>query len=299
MHEALVQLAERQHGLVTRPQALKVASPARLRRWTRDGRLIIVRTGVYRFAGVPITWEQQVLAACLVGGMRSAASFATAAALWGFVGFDRPDRIEITIPSRQRARIPGIRVHDTQVSGRRHVTRLHAIPLTTPARTLCDLTASNSIGQVARALDDALRRRLTTLQRVERVFRDMATKGRRRSTIMRALLEERVPGFDPGESEQEAKLVRWIVGAGLPKPLQQHRVRIGRRTFRLDLAYPQYKLALEYDGWDTHRPRTAFDSDRERGNELRLAGWDVLHFTSRSTRHDVVRVVTAAIQASM
>lgn len=116
---------------------------------------------------------------------------------------------------------------------------------------------------------------------------------------MRALLEERLPGFDPGESAQEAKLVRWIVSAGLPRPVQQHRVRIGSRTYRLDLAYPHLKIGIEYDGWDTHRPRSSFDADRERDNALRIAGWTTLHFTSRSVRSEVVRTVEAAIKATM
>ena len=73
-------------------------------------------------------------------------------------------------------------------------------------------------------------------------------------------------------------------------------MRVGRRNFRLDLAYPELKLGIEYDGFDYHLPRSVFDSDRDRGNELEIAGWLVLHFTSGSTNERIVATVRAARQ---
>jgi very-short-patch-repair endonuclease len=73
-------------------------------------------------------------------------------------------------------------------------------------------------------------------------------------------------------------------------------VRVAGRSFRLDLAYPELKLAIELDGWDIHRTRTAFDDDRWRANLLVAAGWTLLRFTSRSTEREIVDCVTAARQ---
>ncbi len=258
--------------------------------------LVPIRTGVYRVAGAPLTWEQHIVAAVLAGGDGAVASFRSAAWIWRLEGFEPPDALEITIRRRRRARLPGVIVHDSTVVGRRHHTVHTSIPVTTPARTLCDLTAVCGLGVVARALDDALRRRLTTLERTKRVFLDLANQGRRRSTFMRTLLEERLPGFEPGESEQEAKLLRWIVEAGLPRPTAQHRVRVNGRRYRLDLAYPKLKIGIEYDGWDAHRGRVAFDADPVRDNELREAGWWILHFTAASTRAYVVEKVENALR---
>jgi very-short-patch-repair endonuclease len=169
------------------------------------------------------------------------------------------------------------------------------IPVTTPARTLCDLTACCLPWIVERAVDDALRRKLTTLGQLEKVFLDLANKGRRRSTVMRGILEARLPGFDPGDSDPEAELVRWLVEAGLPRPKQQHRVRVANRTYKLDLAYPSHKIAIEYDGWDVHRMRTAFDADPVRDMDLEDEEWRVLHFTSKSSRRAVVDRVRNAL----
>ena len=103
---------------------------------------------------------------------------------------------------------------------------------------------------------------ITTLERVERVFLDLAQLGRRRSTA-------------------------------------QHRVRVGARAYRLDLAYPDLLIGIEYDGWDPHRTRSAFDGDRARQNPLEIIGWLILRYTSRSTRQVVVQEVEQAISARM
>lgn len=190
-------------------------------------------------------------------------------------------------------------MHDTQVRGPRHFTHLGPIPVTTPARTLCDTTAYSPPWLVERGTDDALRRKLMTLRALMRVFLDLATQGRRRSTIMRAVLDDRLPGFQPGDSQPEVRLTRWLTSAGLPKPVQQHRVRIGNKTYRMDLAYSAEKIDIEYDGWETHRVRSTFDADRERDQILELDGWLVLRFTSRHGRATVVeRVATALITRS-
>jgi very-short-patch-repair endonuclease len=148
---------------------------------------------------------------------------------------------------------------------------------------------------VERAVDDALRRKLATLSQLEKVFLDLANRGRRRSTVMRGILQARLPGFDPGGSDREVELVHWIADAGLPRPKQQHRVKNGGRTYKLDLAYPAHKVAIEYDGWDVHSTRTAFDADPVRDMDLEDEGWRVLHFTSKSTRRAVVDRVRNAL----
>jgi hypothetical protein len=289
-------LARRQHGLLTRAQLLAVITEHQLEHATRTGEFELVRRCVYRVGGAPWTWDQQVLAACLAGRTGTVASFRTAARVWGLPGALDDDPLEVTTPTRRRVRMPGVRVHDSFILGGWHTAVRHAIPVTSPARTLCDLTACWRPWEVERAVDDALRRKLLTLQRLEAVFLDLAHRGRRRSTVMRAVLEARLPGFDPGDSPMEAKVLRWIVGAGLPLPVQQHRVRIDGHTYRLDLAYPDLKIAIEYDGWDWHSRRSSFDGDRARQNPLELAGWLVLRYTSRSTKRIVVADISEALR---
>jgi very-short-patch-repair endonuclease len=62
---------------------------------------------------------------------------------------------------------------------------------------------------------------------------------------------------------------------------------------RIDLAYPARKLAIELDGWEFHRTRTAFDDDRFRANLLVASGWTLVRFTSRSTDEEIVACLQA------
>lgn len=294
---ALAALARRQHGLVTTRQAADVLSADQVRYRIRTGRLERVHPGVLRIAGAPEGWEPAVMAAVLASGSGAVASFLAAAHLWNLAGFWEMPPVEITTPTRRRTRLADVLVHDSQVLDGIHVARRHAIPVTSVARTLCDLTACCWPNQVGRALDDALRRKLVSLKRVDAVFDDLASRGRRRSTVMRGLLAERGPSFHPGGSDPEVRMVRTLLSAGLPRPVQQHTVRVDGKTYRLDGAYPSYRVGLEYEGFDFHTGRTAFDDRYERDRLLKRARWLIVYVTSRTSKDQVVRDTRDALEA--
>jgi hypothetical protein len=96
---------------------------------------------------------------------------------------------------------------------------------------------------------------------------------------------------DPGaESPPESHLRVRLVLAGLPRPVVQHPVRLpGGLVLHPDLAWPDFKVAVEYDGhW--HADPEQLHRDRRRLNQLVGAGWIVLHVTSRRLRDDFGRV---------
>jgi very-short-patch-repair endonuclease len=115
---------------------------------------------------------------------------------------------------------------------------------------------------------------------------------------MREILEHRLPGYEPGESHPEKRIVDVLVRAGLPEPTRQHSVTFGGRRYRIDLCYPAAKIAIEYDGWDHHKGRRAFDADRARGNDLVLLGFQLLRFTSKSSDHTIADTVSSALARS-
>lgn len=281
--------AKTQHGLVTTPQAERLLTPDQVRYRVRTGRLERVLPGVLRVSGAPEGWEPAVMAAVLGAGDGAVASFRAAAHLWSLAGFWEPPPVEVTTPSRWRVRIPDVVVHDSEVLHGLHVDRRHGIPVTSVARTLCDLTACASANQVGRALDDALRRKLVSLRRVREVFADLETRGRRRSTAMRALLEERGPAYQPGGSDPEVRMIRVLAAAGLPGLVPQHRVRVDGKTYRLDAAIVPYRVGFEYEGFDFHTGRTAFDDRYERDRLLKRARWLIVYVTSRTTDAQLVR----------
>jgi very-short-patch-repair endonuclease len=291
---AIARFGKRQHGLVTTEQVLASSTRHELNHLVATGRLEPLRRGVYRCAGAPETWHQHLLSACLAAGGNAAASFRAAAVLWELPDFDR-DRLEITVPGRLNPRLADVVVHQTNVWGPRHTAVRHVIPTTSVARTLCDLTAVVWPWRVVRLVNDAERRGIVSLRQLLRVFQDLENRGRRRSTVMRAVLADRLEGIRPGGSEREVDVAKLLLRARLPRVEQQHRIRIGRRVVRVDFAYPTLKIAIEYDGWKPHRTRLAFDADRARDNELEIRGWLVLRFTSRWTRREIVDTVRAAI----
>jgi hypothetical protein len=287
----VAELGRRQHGLVTFSQLGRD-------RFATDhavasGRLEPVRRGVYRIAGTPPTWEQRVMAAVLAIPA-SRASHRTAARLFGLEAF-AGDMVEVTVRGRQRTRRAGVVIHDTAVVGPLHGDIALGIPCMSPARTLCDLTAITDSWTVEPAVDEALRKRIVTVRGLATVFADLEQRGRRRSTVMREILEARAGAVGAGESHPEVRVSKLIVAAGLPAPTQQHRVRVGGRTARLDLAYPDLLIAVEYDGWAFHASRSAFDRDRAHANELELLGWLVLRFTSNSSDTAIVQTIRRAI----
>jgi very-short-patch-repair endonuclease len=79
--------------------------------------------------------------------------------------------------------------------------------------------------------------------------------------------------------------------------VHQHPVEVGGRRRHLDLAYPAERLGIEFDGFAEHGLlRSTFDDDRVRDNDLRLAGWLMLHFTSRSKPAEIVETTARALR---
>jgi very-short-patch-repair endonuclease len=94
----------------------------------------------------------------------------------------------------------------------------------------------------------------------------------------------------------ETRLRLTLVLGGLPRPVTQHRIydHTGRFVARVDLAYPELRIAIEYDG-ENHKERWAEDMVRQ--NRIIGAGWTLMRYTNR----DVVRrskTVVAQVDAA-
>lgn len=88
-------------------------------------------------------------------------------------------------------------------------------------------------------------------------------------------------------SDLEELLGQYIKLSGLPAPSREYRFH-PRRRWRFDFAWPRYKVAVEIDGGIYHRGRhvrgSGFERDAEKRNAAVMAGWRVLHFTSRHVK---------------
>jgi hypothetical protein len=294
-HAALAIIAARQLGLFTSAQALEAGfTKWAIRRNLGTGAWIRVRHRVLVVGGSPVTWAQSVLAAVLATGPHAVASHDTAAELWDLPGLGRRT-LEVTTDRPSWVRQPSVRSHRTATFLREEHTVHHGVPVTTVARTLVDVSARYSVAQLGPAVDEAIRKEKLRLDALRRCAAELAPAPGRRMNRVHCVLGKRLPGYEPGESDLEMRVLRAIVGADLPEPVQQYRVTLSGRRCRIDLAYPEVKLAIEVDGWDSHRSRTAFDRDRARENDLVAEGWRVLRFTSRSEPSEIARLVAALL----
>jgi len=288
----VARVARHQDGLVTRAQAIAAGASPRiiehrleLGLWIRDG------AGLYRMAGVPVTWPQRVRAACLIAAPGAVASHRTAAALYLVSGI-RPGRIEITVAEGGSARNPLARVHRSKFLERADCGRVGGIPVTRPARAMIDSAGQMSPETLEEGVDDILCRRLATLSEFWARLDQLGA--RRGSRAMRTVLEAWDGGALPA-NRAEMSIVRMLRANGLPSPVRQHSVyESGRFLGRVDLAWPAARLAMELDSFRWHAGRRPFRSDRKRRNRLEAAGWRVLNATTDDIADGSVLVSAAA-----
>lgn len=296
MKPELDTLATAQHGLLTWAQLRSALGERGARTWVLSGRMAPLRRGVYRAFGTAASWPQSLHAVTLATG--AVASHRAAGRVWDLPVPCGDSRLEVTVPLGRQARLAGVTYHRSNLLLADFVTQRDGIPVTTAARTVADLTAVLGAPTCARALDAADRLDVASYADVDVCYRRMRRRGRRRMTVLERLLEARLDGTESADSDWEIRLVRWLVAAGLGAPVQQHWVVAGAERFCLDLAYPAARLAVEFDGWSTHRQRGRYDSDRRRWRLLTLAGWTVLPYTSACLRSEVVADVSAALAAA-
>jgi very-short-patch-repair endonuclease len=89
----------------------------------------------------------------------------------------------------------------------------------------------------------------------------------------------------------------WLVLDGL-HPQPQYWIEDSRgRLACADLAFPEQKLAVEYDGSWRDGERCALNRDRERLNRVQAAGWEVVFVTAPllATPFRMVHIVRAAL----
>ncbi|MGH9004725.1 MAG: type IV toxin-antitoxin system AbiEi family antitoxin domain-containing protein, partial [Acidimicrobiia bacterium] len=134
-------ISSKQHGPVTRAQALKAGlTPRQLRTRTANGQLHVPYRGIYVPSSVPPSFALSVMAACLYTAGH--ASHGCAATLWGLRGFDS-ETVEVTIPYGHSHHPSGMTVHRSRHIDPRDVCTKENILITTVAATLVDIAATH------------------------------------------------------------------------------------------------------------------------------------------------------------
>ena len=115
-------------------------------------------------------------------------------------------------------------------------------------------------------------------------IRTRPAPGRSVATL-RKVLAKRLPGYDPGDSALEARIARVIDAYGLPRPAQQHRVRLREAAVTESTSPgPTVVSTSRATASASTCCATDLDGDARRQNELVLDGWVPIEITWRHDR---------------
>lgn len=260
------------HGVVARRELIAAGWGRReIQHALATGRLLSKYRGVYAIGRADLTvWGERraIVLACGAGAVLSARS---AAAAWGL----RPEHRaswDVNLPSARRPDAP-VTVHRRRLAERER-TLLRGIPITSPARTLFDLSAVIPAHHLRRAVERAVELDLFHLPDVERVL-DVQRAGRGRRALETLLHDFRQHGMTRTRSDLEAAFLHLCLDHDLPRPRVNRRV--GDRE--LDFTWPGSDLIVEIDSWRYHRGRAAFGTDRAKDRAALRAGRRTARFT--------------------
>lgn len=260
-------ILRRQDGVLTLRQALLAGlSQDAVDRRVRSGHWRRCARGVYFVDDRPFTDSARVRAAVWGYGARAAAS-GLAAAWWHGLTTFAPEIVEVTIPREQRrAHLPSTRLRRRDLGSwdvvERRGLQLTAVPLTV-------VEAAVRRGGGPKILDSSLQRHVELRALWTAHLRN---KGRHGSPAARRLL--RVAG-DGAHSEAERLLIRLLRAARITG----WKANLPVAGYRVDVAFPNSRVAIEVDGFAFHSDSDDFHADRVRQNAISLAGWQVLRFT--------------------
>jgi very-short-patch-repair endonuclease len=154
------------------------------------------------------------------------------------------------------------------------VMTLRRIRVTTPARTLLDLSSSVSERELEQAIAVAERAYAGTRRRLlALIARYPARHG---IPKLRELLSAPV---DPAlaRSEAEERFLALIRRAGLVAP----ETNVPLHGYELDFLWREEGLVVEVDGYEFHGARASFEADRRRDAVLAAQGLQVVRITWR------------------
>ena len=266
-------------GLLTRRQ---LDGPA-WRRLFRD---------VYVHREVPVTHELRAAAACLLFP-NAVVTGRSAAVFWGVPLAAAWDDVELTrAPPAHPCRLPGVRIRRARLPAE-HRWHRAGIPVTTPEATAVELAGCLRGDDAVIAVDQMVAAGIVDLAPVRALAAARQGPGSARARSVCALAD----GL--AGSPQETRLRLLIQRSGLPAPVAQFPVLDGGgAVMRVDFAWPDRKVAVEYDGlW--HAEPGQFAKDRGRLNRLREAGWTVVFVTAADMHRpsELIARIAAALEA--
>jgi very-short-patch-repair endonuclease len=258
----MADLAARQYGVVTRTQLIELGhteetidhdlGAGRLQAWHRD---------VLALGGQGMSPHGLCMATVLFRGPGALISHQSAIWLWGLeTKLDVPVRVGLAV-----------RVED--------IAETERLPVTAVPRSLLDYAADARRWRLERAIAKADRLGLLDLTAVNRVT-DEVLDHCGRDPLLRAMAAYAERGFSRPSAERS--MLAALGAAGVRRPA----VRNSVEGYELDFFWGPERLGIELDSWEHQPPRRSFEEDRERRENLALAGVRTVRITGTRLRRE-------------
>jgi hypothetical protein len=280
----MIELLKSAHGACTRTEAIGSLGRSRLRKALREGELVALWKGVVVHKACLADPRTRAAAAVLTLG--PAAVLVNQTALWLHgLSAARPTPVHATVPyTRCPSPRRGIVIHQGRINPE-DVLRRDALPVAALDVALADLLCTGPSRTALACLDQALQAAPTHLREEVRagIAEQLEIRTDRRGTIRATKLLSL--GDGRRESPAESSICLVVVDGGFPPPESQHCVHgiDGRELYRLDFAWPELRIALEYDGHAAHVDRKVQDAARD--EDLRRRGWIVIRANADDLAH--------------
>lgn len=269
-HDALARLAKEQYGVVSVRQLADLGySKDDIGHAASTGRFHSVHHGVYAIGHAAVSRQGRCIAAVLSCGDGALLSHRSAGWLWGLTSrFATP--VEVTAASPRQSR-RAIRVHSAEALTPDDRAWTEGVSTTALPRTLLDFAAVDP-RFIGRALDNAQRLGLLDLIAIDALIsRSRGFRGVAR--LREALVIHRPSAFT--RSDLERRFLELVRRADLPLPA----MNFFAEGHELDAYWPAERFAVELDTYDYHGGRVAFERDRLRQEDLKLAGIEITRIT--------------------
>jgi very-short-patch-repair endonuclease len=281
------ELAVLQHGALARWQlAPRGVSVNAIKRRTQNGDWLLLLPGVYALRSSRDTFERRLWAGWLAVGPDAVISHESAAQLHRIPNALR-NRVVLINRHGWHHRLPGIIVHQLDDLLADHRTAIDGLPVTTPARTIVDLSAVVLPSRLLHIVEDTHHARLTTYTEVGSCMTSVARRGKPGIRRLARTLDQLTRTGATTMSTLERKLVELIDAAGLPRPRSQF--PFPGRLFTngcVDAAYVDAKLVIEADGRAWHTRIADIKRDHERDADAARHGWQTLRLLYENINDD-------------
>ncbi|WP_326502637.1 hypothetical protein [Rothia nasimurium] len=252
-----------------------------IRRGLADQQLTRIRKGIY----CPTAWWSSLkpheiyrvhIAAVHISDPTTTFSHAAAACLHGLALAKTPPAVDIVGPPDSRGRAAGTRKHYTYKPIEEHRTLVGGFRVTGLVQTVVDCSRFLPFEEATVIADSALHQGLASVEGLAHELSQVTGWG---SSKCRRVMNAMSPF---AESPGETLLRLILIEAGLPAPAEQVEVTLRGLRYRVDLAYTDYRIALEFDGemkYENFGPRHKAEwAERRRESLLQNSGWTVRRY---------------------